>query len=110
MNYSIEITSYFRKQIKKLNKKYPSLKKEFRQLIIDLQQEPKLGKGIGNQCYKIRIAIASKGKGKSSGGRVITYVITEEKKIYLIYIYDKSDKENITDKELLELLKNLKNS
>jgi len=50
------------------------------------------------------LAIASKGKGKSGGARVITYIFVEVSKVFLLTIYDKSEKENITDKELEELL------
>jgi hypothetical protein len=59
---------------------------------------------LGRDCYKIRIAIASKGKGKSGGARVITCVVVMEKEVYLLYIYDKSEQSDISDKELLQLL------
>ncbi len=50
------------------------------------------------------MAISSKGKGKSGGSRVITCVKVVNEDIYLLAIYDKSDKENISDKELDLLL------
>ena len=59
----------------------------------------------GSGGYKVRMAIASKGKGKSGGSRVITCVKIVEEHVYLLSIYDKSDKESISDKELDELLK-----
>ena len=55
--------------------------------------------------YKIRLAIASKQKGKSGGARVITNFVIADATVYLLSIYDKSEKENLTDKELDELLK-----
>lgn len=70
-----------------------------------LELEPKLGTNLGHNCYKIRIAISSKGKGKSSGARVITNFVVAEETVFLISIYDKSEQENLTDKELSELLK-----
>lgn len=70
-----------------------------------LEQKPEQGTNLGNNCYKIRIAIASKGKGKSGGARVITNFVIAEETVFLISIYDKSEKENLTDKELDELLK-----
>ncbi len=73
-----------------------------------LQQEPKMGTALGNDCYKIRMAISSKGKGKSGGARVITYVQVVETNIFLLSIYDKADTANISDKDLLERLKRLK--
>lgn len=86
-------------------KKYPSLKNEFAELLRNLEQESKQGTNLGNNCYKIRIAIASKRKGKSGGARVITNFIIAENTVFLISIYDKSEKENLTDKELGDLLK-----
>ena len=69
-----------------------------------LKTEPKQGTSLGNDCYKIRLAISSKGKGKSGGARVITYVAITDKEIYLLSIYDKSQQAIIEDKELLRLL------
>lgn len=85
--------------------KYPSLKEEFLDLIESLEINPEQGTNLGNKCYKIRIAIQSKGKGKSGGARIITNFIFEEDTVYLLSIYDKSEKENLTDKKIGELLK-----
>jgi hypothetical protein len=70
-----------------------------------LERDPEQGIALGNNCYKIRIAISSKGKGRSGGGRVITNIEVGDKTVYLLSIYDKSEKENLTNKELRELLK-----
>lgn len=105
MNYEVLSIPPFDKQLKRLAKKYPSLKNEFAQLIESLTEEPEKGIALGNNCYKIRIAIASKGKGKSGGARVITNFIIAEEIVYLLSIYDKSEKDNLTNKELNELLK-----
>lgn len=107
MRYNVLTIPPFDKQLKRLAKKYPSLKNEFAELIESLEQEPEQGTHLGNNCYKIRIAIASKGKGKSGGARVITSFIITEKTVFLISIYDKSEKENLSDKELEDLLKNI---
>ena len=100
MNYSIEITALFEKQLKRLIKKFPSLKKEYSELIISLKKSPKQGSSLGNNCYKVRIPIASKGKGKSGGARVITHLQVTQTKIYLFSIYDKSEQSDITENEL----------
>ena len=105
MNYKVETIPPFDKQLKRLSKKYPSLKKEFETLIDTLEQNPIQGTSLGNRCYKIRLSIASKGKGKSGGSRVITNVMIEDSTVYLIAIYDKSEKENLTDDELNDLLR-----
>jgi len=105
MSYNVLSISPFDKQLKRLSKKYPSLKKEFSELIEALETNPEQGTALGNNCYKVRIAIASKGKGKSGGARVITNIVISENTVYLLSIYDKSEKQNLTDLELKELLK-----
>ena len=104
MSYNVQSIDVFEKQAKKLIKKYPSLKQEIFKIVQALKISANIGVSIGKNCFKIRIAIASKGKGKSGGARIITNFVIKEKTIFLITIYDKSDKENITDKELIELL------
>jgi mRNA-degrading endonuclease RelE of RelBE toxin-antitoxin system len=108
MNYEVAVIPNFRKELKKLAKKYPSLKEDFSNLIENLQEKPFQGNSLGNNCYKIRMAITSKGKGKSGGSRIITFVKITETTVYLLSIYDKSEKENISDTELKELLKQIK--
>ena len=44
------------------------------ELFIELEQNPTLGTALGNDIYKIRLAIASKNKGKSGGARILTFV------------------------------------
>lgn len=102
MSYSIEVTSFFGKQLKRLAKKYPSLKKEFAELLTSLKQNPEQGKALGNHCYKIRLAIASKNKGKSGGARVISHIQIVQKKVYLLSIYDKSEQPDINDNDLTD--------
>ncbi|MFT4155437.1 type II toxin-antitoxin system RelE/ParE family toxin [Parafilimonas sp.] len=69
---------------------------------------PEAGTPLGGNTYKIRIAIKSKGKGKSGGTRVITYVVTENKEVYLLTIYDKSEFDTIDDKVVKVIIKSLK--
>ena len=104
MSYKVKSINIFEKQAKKLIKKFPSLKNELLQLIDQLEDKPQQGTAIGKSCYKVRIAIASKGKGKSGGARLITNFVVTEKTVYLLSIYDKSEQENLTDKELEQLL------
>jgi hypothetical protein len=66
-----------------------------------------MGEPLGNNCFKIRMAISSKNKGKSGGARVITYLRIADEIIFLISIYDKSDADTISDKELLTGVKDL---
>lgn len=108
MNFSIISLSSFDKQVKRLVKKYPSLKKELVLLQQQLLAKPTTGTPIGHNCYKIRIAIASKGKGKSGGARIITHIYVSGKAIFLLSIYDKSEQNSLSDKELLELLNSIR--
>lgn len=105
MNYKIKSIPKFEKELKHLAKKYPSLKNEYLELLISLKEKPDQGTSLGSNCYKIRLSIASKGKGKSGGARVITCVKIIETVVYLLTIFDKSEQENIPDKDLKELLK-----
>lgn len=63
-----------------------------------------MGKPLGKGCYKIRLAIAAKGKGKSGGARIITCVVATDREVYLATIYDKSEQSNISDKRLQEII------
>ncbi len=113
MKYEVITTDNFEKNAKKLHKKYKSLKQELALLTQSLLENPVLGTPLGNNCYKIRVSIKSKGKGKSGGARVITFleldvnIIQEEEttNIFLLTIYDKSDTDSVTDKELDWLIK-----
>lgn len=107
MSYEVIAIPHFQREIKKLVKKYPSLKNDFARLIEILQVNPKQGTPLGNNCYKIRLAITSKGKGKSGGSRVITHLKVSRNVVYLLSIYNKSDQEDIADKELKALLKDI---
>jgi hypothetical protein len=105
MVYKIELTDSFNKEASRLAKKYPSLKMELTQLITALEENPTMGIPLGNDVYKIRLAIASKNKGKSGGARVISFVKVTDTSVLLFSIYNKGDKDSISAKEIGELLK-----
>lgn len=88
MNFSVIPSNRFKKEAKRLIRKFPSLRQELSDLSDTLTVEPELGTPLGNDTFKIRLAIKSKGKGKSGGGRVITYAVSENKEVYLLTIYD----------------------
>lgn len=90
MSYEVIAIPRFARDIKRLAKKYSSLKTEYAELVSTLSADPNQGTPLGNDCYKIRLAIASKGKGKSGSARLT--------------IYDKSEKDSVSDKALNELL------
>ncbi|RYD75055.1 MAG: hypothetical protein EOP53_17160, partial [Sphingobacteriales bacterium] len=95
MSYSVIPIGKFKKEAKRLVKKYPSLKNELIELASVLLANPTTGTSLGNNVFKIRIAIKSKAVGKSGGARVITYVVSENKEIYLLTIYDKAELDTI---------------
>lgn len=107
MSYKITTIPSFDKELKSLLKKHRSIKNDLALLGAELLVNPKLGVEIIENCFKIRMAISSKGKGKSGGAQVITYVYIQNETVYLLYIYDKSDDETISDKDIRDLIKSL---
>ena len=105
MSYKISTIPLFDKQAKRLAKKYPSIKADLIALIETLETQPTQGIALGNNFYKIRLAISAKGKGKSGGARVITYLKVTATTVYLSSIYEKGDKETISTKELEGIFK-----
>lgn len=104
MSFNINVTSNFLKELKQLSKKYPSLKKDIAELGKELEQRPESGKHLGHNLYKIRLTITSKGRGKSGGARVITYIISNDEEVWLISIYDKAEYDTADVSTLLKIL------
>jgi len=118
MKVEVRITKGFRRQAKPLLKKYLSFKAELFQLQDVLRTTPDTGAEIMPDVYKIRLAVKSKGKGKSGGLRIITFletlVIAEFEEVSdtfvfvnLLAIYDKSEVENIADAEIRKYIKDM---
>ena len=115
MNVHVRIAKSFKTAAKPLLKRYPSLRSDLLKLEKELTSNPKQGTPLGHSAFKIRLKIASKGRGKSGGARVISLVETvlvgevqatdEEITVNLITIYDKADTASISDKELKGLIK-----
>lgn len=84
------------------------MQQDFANLLESLKENPEQGADLGKGLHKVRMAISSKGKGKSGGARVITLTALISKTdadIILLTIYDKSECENLTDKELEDIIK-----
>ena len=107
MNYDVQVSDNFKKEAKRLIKKYRSLKAEITQLVEELETDPTKGTPLGNGIYKIRLAVASKGKGSSGGVRVLSLVKITKSNVLLFAIYNKGERDTITAKEIKELLKEL---
>lgn len=105
---NVRLTSFFLKKAKRLLKKYQTLQRSLEHLEQILIENPKIGDSYGSNIYKIRLADESKGKGKSGGFRVITYVIEESVNstdIYLITIFDKSEEASIDKDDIKKIIK-----
>ena len=115
MNATVQVSRSFKAAVKPLLKKYPSLSQDLLQLEKVLRVNPREGTPLGNGAYKIRLKIASKGKGKSGGARVISLLestiigkietLSDGIVVTLITIYDKADTASISDKELRDLIR-----
>ncbi|MCL2651324.1 MAG: type II toxin-antitoxin system RelE/ParE family toxin [Candidatus Azobacteroides sp.] len=103
MNYQIVTTKDFESNFKRLSKKYHSLVDDYEILIEELLANPQIGDDLGDNTRKVRMAIASKNRGKSGGARVITCTVllnVNDTDIYLLTIYDKGEQQNISKKEI----------
>ncbi|MDR2840365.1 MAG: type II toxin-antitoxin system RelE/ParE family toxin [Paludibacter sp.] len=106
MKYEIITTEYFEHEFRNLFKKYRSLPDDFEKFKQELLENPKIGDDLGDNTRKIRIAIRSKNKGKRGGARIIAYTLLvsiEDTEIYLLSIYDKSEKASISKQEIEHL-------
>jgi mRNA-degrading endonuclease RelE of RelBE toxin-antitoxin system len=114
MKVSFDYLDEFERGAKALRKRYPSFESDYDIFLNELEKNPYGGESLGHHTYKNRMAIASKGKGKSGGARVITYnlqqVNDEEVLITLMSIYDKSDMENVSDAYLRSLVQQMEES
>ncbi|MBK9287508.1 MAG: type II toxin-antitoxin system RelE/ParE family toxin [Flavobacteriales bacterium] len=104
MSFEVRYAPVFERAIKRLAKKYPSVRDDLAVLIAELSEEPRKGTPLGKDCYKVRMAIRSKGKGRSGGARVITCVKVVKNTVIMLTVYDKSETDAISDAELGRLL------
>ena len=99
MNVTIHLHDEFKRQFRQLKKKYRSLTDDLENFQQSLKENPFQGDDLGGGVRKIRMAIASKGKGKSGGARVLTLnmLVSDDADITLLTIYDKNEIDNVSD-------------
>ena len=111
MKVTFDYIDEFEREAKALRKKYPSFESDYDTFLNELEKNPFGGESLGQHTYKNRMAIASKGKGKSGGARVITYNIQQQGEdeilITLMTIYDKSEIDNVSDAYLRSLVQQI---
>lgn len=90
MSYNIKTVPDFDKEAKRIAKKHKGIKQDISKLIDDLEENPFLGIHLGQNVYKIRLAISGTNKGKSGGARVITYIMIKNETVFLSEIYLKT--------------------
>jgi len=107
MIVNIVLGGEFKREFKRLAKKYKSLPKDYLALIAELKENPLQGVDLGGGVRKIRMAIASKGKGKSGGARVLTLnvLVSGDADVTLLTIYDKNEIDNVSDEYIRWLVK-----
>lgn len=103
---TIRDTETFNKAVKKLKKKFRNIEKDYLAFINDIETDEDLGIYLGDGIYKTRIANSDKNSGKSGGYRLISYLKIIDNELYLMYIYDKSDFENISETAIDKLILN----
>lgn len=110
MSFDVSTTPEFESQAKALRKRYRSFKDDLMNLVLSLEENPFQGVELSPGIRKLRMAITSKGRGKSGGARVITYTVVTmetEGRVYLMNVYDKSDFSTVELSVLKEITKGL---
>ena len=90
-------------------KRHCSLKSDFTSLLASLSDNPAQGIELFAGVRKIRMAISSKGRGKSGGARIIFTCCIRKDTLHLLFIYDKQDMDNVEDDFIRDILAQLLN-
>lgn len=108
MSYEVLTTDEFLKDAKSIIKTYPDFKHDIQNTILSLEENPERGDHLGHGLYKLRISISGKSSGKSFGARIIHLVISVHNKIFLLNVYDKSKKKDLTKEDTKILVQRAK--
>ena len=109
-NITISVSDDFAKEAKRLAKKYPSFKQDYKDFLVSNKNNPLQGDEITKNIRKIRMAIKAKGKGKSGGARVITFNILtdiENGHVVFLLLYDKEDASTVKVNVVKQLVRDM---
>ena len=109
-NITVSVSDDFVKEAKRLAKKYPSFKQDYKEFLESIKNNPLQGDEITKNIRKIRMAIGSKGKGKSGGARVITFNIltdVQNGQFVLLLIYDKEDASTVKTNVVKQMVRDM---
>ena len=109
-NITISVSDDFAKEAKRLAKKYPSFKQDYKDFLVSIKNNPLQGDEITKNIRKIRMAIKAKGKGKSGGARVITFNILtdiENGHVVFLLLYDKEDASTVKVNVVKQLVRDM---
>lgn len=109
-NITVSASDDFAKEAKRLAKKYPSFKQDYKDFLDSIKENPLQGDEITKNIRKIRMAIKSKGKGKSGGARVITFnVLTnvENGQVVLLLLYDKEEASTVKTDVVKQMVRDM---
>ena len=109
-NITVSVSDDFAKEAKRLAKKYPSFKQDYKDFLVSIKNNPLQGDEITKNIRKIRMAIKAKGKGKSGGARVITFNILtdiENGQVVFLLLYDKEDASTVKVNVVKQLVRDM---
>ena len=110
--YSIIATKQFDKDIKTYKRKFKNVQEDVNEIVKELKEGNLVGdivpnikmKDDNNNVIKVRVANSDAHVGKSNGYRLIYYAEKSNGTVYLLTIYYKKEKNNISNKEIQELI------
>ena len=94
----------YKKAFKKISKQYKNIQSDVDDFLDSIASKEDLGIELKSNVFKVRIKNSDKNRGKSAGYRLISYLAIVDSELHLLYIYDKSKLENLTEKEIDNLI------
>lgn len=102
MPYHLIFTDWFNRNLKQLGKRNPGLRSDFKAFLADF--EPEAHPVIPGTGGARKARMKAKGKGKRGGYRLIYYLVAGNT-VWLITVYDKVHKEDLSPSEKSRVIK-----